>query len=168
MRSSRRGLFLGHPTFAVTVVLATFLLGGGLGSGISQRFFRDYLDARPHFATALIVSLAIIWSLVWPLVGQDLHSASLALRGLVVILCTLPLAMSLGIPFPQALDFIGRSDRRQVAVAWSVNGLMTVVGSVVAVLLSITTGFTSILWLGCVAYLAATVLQMLMQRQGTI
>ena len=161
-------LFLGHPTFAVTVVLATFLLGGGLGSGISQRFFRDRLDARPQLATALIVILAIIWSLVWPLVNQDLHSASLIIRGLVVILFTLPLAMSLGIPFPQALDFIGRGDRRQVAVAWSVNGLMTVVGSVVAVLLSITTGFTSVLWLGCVAYLAATVVQMLMQRQGTI
>ena len=161
-------LFLGHPTFAVTVVLATFLLGGGLGSGISQRFFRDRLDARPQLATALIVILAIIWSLVWPLVNQDLHSASLIIRGLVVILFTLPLAMSLGIPFPQALDFIGRGDRRQVAVAWSVNGLMTVVGSVVAVLLSITTGFTSVLWLGCVAYLGATVVQMLMQRQGTI
>ena len=159
-------LFLGHPTFAVTVVLATFLLGGGLGSGISQRFFRDRLDARPQLATALIVILAIIWSLVWPLVNQDLHSASLIIRGLVVILFTLPLAMSLGIPFPQALDFIGRGDRRQVAVAWSVNGLMTVVGSVVAVLLSITTGFTSVLWLGCVAYLGATVVQMLMQRQG--
>ena len=159
-------LFLGHPTFAVTVVLATFLLGGGLGSGISQRFFRDRLDARPQLTTALIVILAIIWSLVWPLVNQDLHSASLIIRGLVVILFTLPLAMSLGIPFPQALDFIGRGDRRQVAVAWSVNGLMTVVGSVVAVLLSITTGFTSVLWLGCVAYLGATVVQMLMQRQG--
>ena len=92
-------LFLGHPTFAVTVVLATFLLGGGLGSGISQRFFRDRLDERPHLATALIVILAIIWSLVWPLVNQDLHSASLIIRGLVVILFTLPLAMSLGIPF---------------------------------------------------------------------
>ena len=159
-------LFLGHPTFAVTVVLATFLLGGGLGSGISQRFFRDRLDERPHLATALIVILAIIWSLVWPLVNQDLHSASLIIRGLVVILFTLPLAMSLGIPFPQALDFIGRGDRRRVAVAWSVNGLMTVVGSVVAVLLSITTGFTSVLWLGCVAYLGATVVQMLMKRQG--
>ena len=159
-------LFLGHPTFAVTVVLATFLLGGGLGSGISQRFFRDRLDARPQLATALIVILAIIWSLVWPLVNQDLHSASLVIRGMVVILFTLPLAMCMGIPFPQALDFIGRVDRRQVAVAWSVNGLMTVVGSVVAVLLSITTGFTSVLWLGCVAYLGATVIQLLMQRQG--
>ena len=161
-------LFLGHPTFAVTVVLATFLVGGGLGSGLSQRFFRDYLDARPHLTNALttatIAILALVWSLVWPVIAQELLAASLIFRGSVVILLTLPLAMCMGIPFPQALDFIGRGDRRQVAVAWSVNGLMTVVGSVVAVLLSITTGFASVLWLGCGAYLVATLVLIFAHR----
>lgn len=161
-------LFLGHPTFAVTIVLATFLVGGGLGSGLSQRFFRDYLDARPHLtnaaATATIAILALVWSLIWPVIAQELLAASLIFRGSVVILLTLPLAMCMGIPFPQALDFIGRGDRRQVAVAWSVNGLMTVVGSVVAVLLSITTGFASVLWLGCGAYLVATLVLIFAHR----
>ncbi|MCY4540456.1 MAG: hypothetical protein OXE52_19730 [Chloroflexi bacterium] len=163
-------LFLGHPTFAVTIVLATFLVGGGLGSGLSQRFFRDYLNARPHLtnaaATATIAILAIVWSLVWPLIARELLAASLILRGLVVISLTLPLAMCMGIPFPQALDFVGRSDRRQVAVAWSVNGLMTVAGSVVAVLLSITAGFDSVLWLSCLAYVLATLILLLAHRQA--
>ncbi|MCY4070649.1 MAG: hypothetical protein OXG60_05085 [Chloroflexi bacterium] len=163
-------LFLGHPTFAVTIVLATFLVGGGLGSGISQHFFRDYLEARPHLtnaaATVAIAILAIVWSLVWPAIGQELLAASLILRCLVVISLTLPLAVCMGIPFPQALDFVGRSDRRQVAVAWSVNGLMTVVGSVVAVLLSITTGFASVLWLGCAAYAVATLVLIFVHRQA--
>ncbi|MCY4018643.1 MAG: hypothetical protein OXG39_04485 [Chloroflexi bacterium] len=158
-------LFLGHPTFAVTIVLATFLVGGGLGSGISQRFFRDYLERRPQLTTATIAILALAWSLAWPVVSQELLAASLISRGLVVIVLTLPLAMCMGIPFPQALDFIGRSDRRQVAVAWSVNGLMTVVGSVAAVLLSITSGFASVLWLGCGAYVLATLILVFVQRR---
>ncbi len=163
-------LFLGHPTYAVTIVLATFLVGGGLGSGMSQVFFRDHLDARPHLtnaaATASIAILAIVWSLVWPLIAQELLAASMLLRFSAVIILTLPLAMCMGIPFPQALDFIGRGDRRQVAVAWSVNGLMTVAGSVVAVLLSITTGFASVLWLGCAAYVLATLVLIFVHRQA--
>lgn len=163
-------LFLGHPTFAVTIVLATFLVGGGLGSGVSQRLFRDYRDARPHLtiagATASIAILAIVWSLVWHIIAQELLAAGLIARGLAVIFLTLPLAMCMGMPFPQALDFIGRSDRRQVAVAWSVNGLMTVGGSVVAVLLSITTGFAAVLWLGCAAYVVATLVLILAHRQA--
>ncbi|MDE2857608.1 MAG: hypothetical protein OXN94_07155 [Chloroflexota bacterium] len=163
-------LFLGHPTYAVTIVLATFLVGGGLGSGMSQVFFRDHLDARPHLtnaaATASIAILALAWSLVWPLIAQELLAASMLLRFSAVIILTLPLAMCMGIPFPQALDFIGRGDRRQVAVAWSVNGLMTVAGSVVAVLLSITTGFASVLWLGCVAYVLATLILIFVHRQA--
>lgn len=157
-------LFLGHPTFAVTIVLATFLVGGGLGSGISQRFFRDYLEGRPQFTTAAIVVLALAWSLAWPAISQDLLAASVNLRGLLVIVLTLPLALCMGIPFPQALEFIGRSDRRQIAVAWSVNGLMTVAGSIAAVLLSITSGFAAVLWLGCGAYVVATLILLFVQR----
>ncbi len=159
-------LFLGHPTYAVTVVLATFLVGGGLGSGLTQRYFRASLEARPQLVTALIAILALVWSLLWQVVAQELFAADLILRGLVVISLTLPLALCMGIPFPQALEFIGRGDRRQVAVAWSVNGLMTVAGSVAAVLLSLTTGFTSVLWLGCGAYALATLLLIFAHRQA--
>ena len=159
-------LFLGHPTYAVTVVLATFLVAGGLGSGLTQRYFRATLEARPQLVTALIAILAILWSLLWQVVAQELFAADLILRVLLVIALTLPLALCMGIPFPQALEFIGRGDRRQVVVAWSVNGLMTVAGSVAAVLLSLTTGFTAVLWLGCGAYALATLLLIFAHRQA--
>ncbi len=159
-------LFLGHPTYAVTIALATFLVGGGLGSGMSQRFLRGLLDKRPQFATSAILALAIGWSLAWQLVAPQLLAADLPLRGLAVIALTLPLALCMGLPFPQALEIIARGDRRQVAVAWSVNGLMTVVGTVAAVLLSLTFGFSAVLWLGCGAYSIATLMLIYVNRQA--
>lgn len=161
-------LFLGHPTYAVTIVLATFLLGGGLGSGINQRFFRAFLDARPYYVTAAIALLALMWSLAWRTIAPALFAADLPARGIAVILLTLPLALCMGLPFPQALAAIatGGSDRRPVALAWSVNGLMTVCGSVAAVLLSIMFGFGSVLWLGCAAYGLATLLLIIMRKQA--
>ena len=159
-------LFLGHPTYAVTIALATFLVGGGLGSGMSQRFLRGLLDKRPQFATSAILALAIGWSLAWQLIAQQLLAADLPLRGLAVIALTLPLALCMGLPFPQALEIIARGDRRQVAVAWSVNGLMTVVGTVAAVLLSLTFGFSAVLWLGCGAYSIATLMLIYVNRQA--
>ena len=159
-------LFLGHPTLALTVVLATFLLGGGIGSGLSQRPFAKVLRRRPQLATALIVALLFAWSILLPPISRELVAASLTVRLVVVVLSLLPLALCLGMPFPQALAYIGGIERRQVAVAWSVNGIMTVVGTVAAVLLSIMSGFSAVLLFGGGAYVLATICLLLMQRGG--
>ena len=76
----------------------------------------------------------------------------------------LPMTLFLGMPFPQALVLAGKIGTRQIAVAWSVNGVMTVVGSVVSVVLSITLGFGAVLWLGGGAYALATSIALWMQR----
>ena len=161
----RTRLVLGHPTLAITVVLATFLVGGGLGSGLSQRFSRHRLERDPQLITILIVALLIIWSLVWALLGQALLSQNVIIRCLLVAASLFPLAMCMGIPFPQALTIVGQASKREVALAWCVNGVMSVVGSVLAVVLSITTGFTAVAVLGGCAYLLATLILSAARKQ---
>ena len=161
-------LFLGHPTFAVTLVLATFLLGGGLGSGVSQRYMRSILGRYPQLAAAAVVALLIIWSLLWSLFSREMLGAEITLRALVVVATLLPLAFCMGIPFPQALSAVGRIDNRQVAMAWSVNGLTTVVGTVAAVVLSVSVGFSAVLVLGGAAYLLAAIIMVAMRARGDV
>ena len=161
-------LFLGHPTFAVTLVLATFLLGGGLGSGLSQRYMRSILGRYPQLAAAAVVALLSLWSLLWSLFSRELLGAEITMRAVVVVATLLPLAFCMGIPFPQALEAVGRIDRRQVAMAWSVNGLTTVVGTVAAVVLSITVGFKAVLVLGGAAYLLAALIMAAMRAKGDV
>ena len=161
----RTRLFLGDPTLAITVVLTTFLVGGGLGSGLSQRFSRRRLERNPQLVTALVVVILAIWSLLWTVLSQQLLSAEVAIRCVVVAVTLLPLAMCMGIPFPQALAAVAQANKREVALAWSVNGLMTVVGSVLAVVLSITTGFSAVAIMGAGAYLLATLILIVAQKQ---
>ena len=158
-------VFLGHPTAAVTLVLVTFLVGGGIGSGLSQLPSARGLRRRPHLITALIVLFVILWTLVWSVLSRELVALGFELRAAAVVLSLLPLTLLLGIPFPQALEAAGKIGPRQIALAWSVNGLMTVVGSVVSVVLSITLGFSAILWLGGSAYALATTISLWTHEQ---
>jgi len=158
-------LFLGHPTIAVTLVLVTFLLGGGVGSGLSQVISNDWIERRPQLATAAVVILSIVWSLLWSPLSAGFLAEGLAARGIIAVLSLLPLALCMGIPFPQALKFVGADAGHEVALAWCLNGLMTVVGSVAAVLMSITAGFSAVLWLGAAAYFLATAILTIVHRQ---
>lgn len=163
----RTRLFLGHPTLAITVVLTTFLIGGGLGSGFSQRFLPSRIERHPQLFTAIVVALLIVWSMLWTTISQQLSSAEVVIRCVLVAVSLLPLALCMGIPFPQALAAVGQLNKREVALAWSVNGAMTVGGSVFAVVLSITLGFSAVAWLGAGAYLLATLILIVTQRLET-
>ena len=160
-------LFLGHPTWAVAAVLFVFLVGGGMGSGLSQVRFRKALAARPQLATASVFILALLWAALWAILSREILTASLPARVLAVVISLLPLAMCMGIPFPQALAEIGQGGRRGVALAWSVNGAATVAGSILAVILSIAIGFHAALWLGAVAYALASIVMIVMRRDST-
>ncbi|MCY3915207.1 MAG: hypothetical protein OXG49_04260 [Chloroflexi bacterium] len=159
-------LFLGHPTFAITLVLVIFLVGGGLGSGLSQAFSNEFIERRPQMATAAVLILSIIWSWLWSPLSAHFIAETVMTRAIIAALSLLPLALCMGMPFPQALKMIGSLDKPQVALAWSINGLMTVVGSVLAVALSITAGFNAVLWLGATAYMAATAILTITQRRS--
>ncbi len=157
-------LFLGHPTWAVALALFTFLVGGGIGSGLSQVRFRSLLSRVPWLSPLLVVFLAMLWHGLWSMLSRELITATLSTRLLAAFVSLLPLALCMGVPFPQALAEIANLDRRGVAIAWSVNGLATVAGSSAAVILSITVGFGAVLWLGAAAYALAALNRLLMRR----
>ncbi len=157
-------LFLGHPTWAVALALATFLVGGGIGSGLSQVRFRALLLRSPQLAPMLVAVLALSWGALWGLLSHELITAALPTRLLAALVSLLPLALCMGLPFPQVLAEIAQLDRRGVAIAWSVNGMASVAGSIAAVILSITVGFGAALWLGVAAYALAALTRLLMHH----
>lgn len=151
-------LFLGHPTLTVTTILATLLVVGGLGSGAAGRLLppSGRLPAWPALAVA---GLAVAWTVLWPFLSQRFLAAERTLRVAVVIASVAPLAFFMGMPFPLGLRHVGRVGRRSVALAWAVNGVTTVAGSVLAITLAIVAGFSRVLVAGVLAYaIAAAVL----------
>lgn len=166
-------LFLGHPTLAVTTVLATLLIGGGIGSGLAGRRFGPVPQGLPAWPAAAVALLGLAWIPTWPVLNQQFLSADPVVRVTVVILSILPLALLMGMPFPLGLQAVGgrgesQFSNQQVAKGWAVNGVMTVVGSAGTVTIAILAGFTAVLLVGIVAYMVAAVLvAVLTNTRGT-
>lgn len=63
----------------------------------------------------------------------------------------------MGIPFASLLRLAGQY-RQRVALLWAINGAFSVLGSALAVVLSMTSGFSGALTVGATLYLLLAVL----------
>jgi len=63
-----------------------------------------------------------------------------------------PLAFFMGMPFP--IGILGLSNNNQSAIpwAWALNGFFTVLGGYLAIVISINSSFTTVLYLALVIY----------------
>ncbi len=147
-------LFIGHPTLAVTSILATLLISGGLGSLWSQQLNLERYFWLPVLLAAL---MSLIWAIMWTWLSDAFRSNEIELRLLIVIVSIAPVGFFMGIPFATGLNRVANIDQRYVPLGWSINGVTTVVGSVGGVALSLVFGFQFVLIGGALAYGVALV-----------
>ena len=147
-------LFLGHPLYAVALVLASFLVFAGAGSAYSAR------AARPAgIAVGGIVGIAIIYVQVLPLLFGWLIGIADSLKILLSIVLIAPLAFFMGMPFPLGLRRVAAEAPDFVPWAWGINGFASVISAVLATLLAIHFGFTAVIVLALLLYIAAASLR---------
>lgn len=145
-------LLLGYPILSLAAVLATLLLASGVGSLISQRWHETRLPRRVAAAGLCIVVIGVTYRFVLPSLVNSVLDQPLAVRLLVTVILTAVLGVPMGIPFPSLLRLAGRSDQR-VALLWALNGAFSVLGSTLAIVVSMTWGFSLALLLGAALYL---------------
>ena len=105
-------LFLGHPAYALTVVLFALLLFSGLGSFLSGRFRDDALPRALRRAILLVVGLIVATVLVLsPLFYGLVHLPALW-RVPITILALAPLGLALGVPMPTGIRILARARAR--------------------------------------------------------
>ncbi|HUF87464.1 MAG TPA: class I SAM-dependent methyltransferase [Thermohalobaculum sp.] len=132
-------LFLGHPLYAVSVVLTGFLVFAGLGAGASL-----WLDRRrwPSIGLAVgaIAALALGYLAALPGLFAALAHLSDPARVAVSLALIAPLAFFMGMPFPLGLARVARTDPAYVPWAWGLNGCASVVSTPAATLISMQLG----------------------------
>ncbi len=136
--SQKLVLYLGHPVYALSVVLFGMLLFSGIGSIVAHRL------SPAHRHTCLLVFPLVMAGLVAGLLfltAATLH-CSFFWRIFVALGTIGGLSFFMGMFFPIGLY---RAGKREVPVYWAVNGFFSVVASVAAVLMSINIGFTRVL-----------------------
>jgi len=169
-------LFLGNPTYALTVVVFLMMLSSGAGSLASRR----WLPRTGSVRWPLLAIVACIFGYVFllpaflpALVGQDFN-LKLAISGVLLI----PLGFAMGMPFPAGLralaegsssgKAVGRSlQENSVEWAWAMNAAASVLGSALAIVLAMRFGLSITLGCGAVAYgLAALLVSTLQPRRA--
>jgi hypothetical protein len=144
-------LFLGHPTYALTVVVFFMLLMSGVGSWRSGGVLRRH----QLLAIGLIVMYVVLAALLFPIAFKAFLGNPLWLKLLVSLLLIGPGALLMGIPFPTGLRQLRESHGAAVEWAWAVNASASVLGSVLAIVIAMQWGVTVTLLCGAVAYVAA-------------
>ena len=133
----RYTLFLGNPTYAFALVLATLLIGAGVGSALQPQ-----LEGRASWVFGGLAAAIVLHALVVPALLDRALLLGSAGRIALSVATLLPLGVLLGVPFPLALARLARGPERVVGWAWAANGCASVIGPVLAVLLAIDVGFT--------------------------
>jgi spermidine synthase len=150
-------LFLGHPTYALTVVVFLLLLSSGAGSLASRkRLSAGRGAALPLF---LIAAVLVIYVFVLPGILDSLVGLAFPVKVLVSGGLLIPLGFIMGMPFPTGLRALATNAKEGVIEwAWAMNAASSVLGSVLAMVVAIQYGLNVTLAGGALAYFLALAL----------
>jgi spermidine synthase len=159
-------LFLGHPTYALTVVVFLLLLSSGAGSLASRKSLAQ--TQRPWLPLAFIAGALLLYVIILPGLLNALVGLPFVAKLVVSAVLLVPLGFAMGMPFPTGLRALAsipvpefpaarEDESRDNAVewAWAMNAGSSVLGSVLAMVIAIRFGLNITLACGAVAYLMA-------------
>lgn len=148
----RISVFLGHPVYALSVVLFSLILSTGIGSLVSER---AQLDSNLRLIGWSVLTGAYLLALPsWlPEVLLQLESAGLLFRAGLAVLVLAPAGFLMGFGFPTGMRLVSQIDARPTPWFWGINGAAGVLAASVAVLTSIEFGIDTTLRIGAVCYL---------------
>ena len=154
----RFSVLLGHPTYALVVVLFSMILFAGLGSfvvgGGARTGWRGASacarrrSAIGLVATGLVIAPLCAVAVAWPL----------AARVATVLAVIGPLSLLMGLGFPHGARLVQQQDPEALAWMWGANGAAGVLASIAAVMVSMTLGIEWNLLLAGAGYVALPLL----------
>jgi len=133
-------LFLGYPTYSLTVVLSALLVASGLGSLASQRLI-SRAERSLVWALAGLLALGLLYILGAPLVFSAFLGYALWARIAVAVGLIVPLGFAMGMFFPTGIRVVNQVAPQFVPWAWGINASTSVVAAILAVMLAMTVGF---------------------------
>lgn len=163
----RLTVYLGSPTYALAVVLFTILLGSGIGSRTTQAIPRAQAQNRLRLVIPALMLVIAIHLLAIPAVVAATQAWPFALRVALVIAFMFPAGFLMGQPFPLGMKWVSELDAAIVPWLWAVNGATSVIGSALATVLGLATGFRVVSLIGMACYGLALALALLTWQRQT-
>lgn len=146
-------LYLGHPTLAFTFVVFALLIGGGIGSYFSGLAIWEFGKSKRNIAALLVFGYTLLLLVAIPIVFKNTADFGSIVRIAISVLLVLPLGFFMGMPFPYGIKSMSlNGQENEVPLMWGVNGIMTVAGSIAAIIVSMFWGFDVTIAVGAAVY----------------
>jgi hypothetical protein len=163
----RLSVFLGHPMYALGVLLFSIIASAGLGSFLSDRLPLSrtwWMYGYPIAVAAAIIGIR--FALPWLAVGMV--SSSMPAKILASVLACVPLGCLLGFGFPTGMRLVRDARAAETPWYWALNGIFGVLSSALAVVISVYSGISVSLYIAALCYtlIVACVPGLLRARQA--
>jgi len=148
-------LYLTHPTYATSAIIFSFLFFSGLGSRFSQRWQARESDTLYYLKRIIpfIGLCLILYQILIPAIFKYTLHLSLVVRFLLTSFLIAPLAFLMGMPFPLGIYFLAREREGMIPWVWATNNFCSILASILAVMIAITSGFKVVGYLAAGIYL---------------
>jgi spermidine synthase len=144
-------VFLGHPAYALGIILFTLILSAGCGSFASDRF--PLSNNRKLFALPVVMCLCILAVRVLILFTiHQLAAASMLAKIFFSILILFPMGILMGYFFPTGMHLLKIMKQAQTPWYWGLNGIFGVLFSAMAVFFSIYFGISTNFYIAAILY----------------
>jgi predicted membrane-bound spermidine synthase len=153
----RLAIFLGHPTYGLSVVLFTLLLSSGIGSSLTQRIPDPEKTNQGTICLVLLIGVLLIFGILTPYVITAFQALTTAMRIAVAIGILFPLGLFMGMAFPLGMKIASRAAPALTPWLWGVNGATSVCASVLALAIAFSSSISTSFWIGLACYLVAFV-----------
>lgn len=151
-------LFLGHPVYALAVILFSVLIFSSLGSYLTGRLPDAELAHWAVRVIAVIWAITLVYIAVLPYLFYNYVSLALPIKVVMAVLFLSPLALVMGMPMPLGIRLTNLKMGALIPWAWGVNGATSVLGSVATFILAISFGFNQALIAGLLVYAVGALL----------
>ena len=154
---TKLSLFLGHPTYSLSVVLFSLLVFTGIGSLVSSLV---KMDSRRilMFDIGFLIIIGLCYYFIMDKIFISALSYNSAVRAIIAGVLISPVGFCLGMPFPLGLKALGEENSSLIPWAWGVNGCASVLGSVLALVFAQWLGFWNTLLFSLIFYMIAVMI----------
>jgi hypothetical protein len=152
-------LLLTDPLVAISAGLASLLIGAGTGGFLSFKM----KNLQKASSLLILPPILILVMVLLPIITEIINGWNLTGKFLTIVGVILPVGIFLGIPFPLGIKIIGKNQKDLIPWAWAANGCLAVMAPIIAMSISLSYGYNTILWIGAIlyflAYLSLTIYQ---------
>ena len=151
----RLGLFLGYPALSLAVTLFALLFSSAAGSLLGGRLKALNHSTGIGLAAVITAAACSLFGFLQSFLLPAALYLDISWRVLLTAVSIMPLGGLMGLCFPASLRLLGAQAAQRIPWMWGLNGIASVLGSALAVVLAMHWGTVWVLVAGAGTYLLA-------------